>query len=68
MRRIYRKDNHGKKFGIVEAAMLLEIKARTVREWIRNGKVKAEKTSSGKWMIMESEIEKIIENKCNKIK
>ena len=57
-----------KKFGIVEAAMLLEIKARTVREWIRNGKVKAEKTSSGKWMIMESEIEKIIENKCNKSK
>lgn len=68
MRRIYRKDNHGKKFEIVEAAMLLEIKARTVRKWIRNGKVKAEKTSSGKWMIMESEIEKIIENKCNKIK
>lgn len=57
-----------KKFGIVEAAMLLEIKARTVREWIRNGKIKAEKTSSGKWMIMESEIEKIIENKCNKSK
>lgn len=57
-----------RKFGIVEAAMLLEIKARTVREWIRNGKIKAEKTSSGKWMIMESEIEKIIENKCNKSK
>ncbi len=55
-------------YGIREAAIRLGMKARTVREWIRNGKIKAHKNTSGKWVIMESEVGRIIEEKYNKIK
>lgn len=55
-------------YGITEAAVRLGMKARTVREWIRSGKIKAHKNASGKWVIMESEIGRIIEEKYNKIK
>lgn len=55
-------------YGITEAAVRLGMKARTVREWIRNGKIKAHKNTSGKWVIMENEIERIIKEKYNKIK
>ena len=55
-------------YGIIEAAVRLGMKARTVREWIRNGKIKAYKNTSGKWVIMENEIERIIKEKYNKIK
>lgn len=55
-------------YGITEAAVRLGMKARTVREWIRNGKIKAHKNKSGKWVIMENEIGRIIEEKYNKIK
>ena len=55
-------------YGIIEAAVRLGMKARTVREWIRNGKIKAHKNTSGKWVIMEKEIGRIIEEKYNKIK
>ena len=48
-------------YGITEAAVRLGMKARTVREWIRNGKIKANKNTSGKWVIMDAEIERIIE-------
>ena len=49
-----------RKFGIVEAAKLLGIKPRTVREWIRNGKLKAHKPAgSYKWLISESEIDRL---------
>lgn len=49
-----------RKFGIVEAAKLLGIKPRTVREWIRNGKLKAQKPNgSYKWLISESEIDRL---------
>lgn len=54
-------------YGITEAAVRLGMKARTVREWIRNGKIKAHKNTSGKWVIMENEIGRIIEEKYNKI-
>ena len=50
-------------YGIIEAAVRLGMKARTVREWIRNGKIKAHKNSSGKWVIMENEIGRIIKEK-----
>lgn len=50
-------------YGITEAAVRLGMKARTVREWIRNGKIKAHKNTSGKWVIMENEIGRIIEEK-----
>lgn len=55
-------------YGIIEAAVRLGMKARTVREWIRNGKIKAHKNTSGKWVIMEDEIGRIIKEKYNKIK
>lgn len=55
-------------YGIIEAAVRLGMKARTVREWIRNGKIKAHKNTSGKWVIMENEIRRIIKEKYNKIK
>ena len=57
-----------KEYSIIEAAKIIGIKARTVREWIRNGKIKAHKNTSGKWVIMEDEIGRIIEEKYNKIK
>ena len=55
-------------YGITEAAIRLGMKARTVREWIRNGKIKAHKNTSGKWVIMESEVERIIKEKYNNSK
>lgn len=53
-------------YGIIEAAVRLGMKARTVREWIRNGKIKAHKNTSGKWVIMENEIGRIIKEKYKK--
>lgn len=50
-------------YGITEAAVRLGMKARTVREWIRSGKIKAHKNASGKWMITDAEIERILEEK-----
>lgn len=50
-------------YGITEAAVRLGMKARTVREWIRNGKIKAHKNTSGKWVITDAEIERILEEK-----
>lgn len=49
-----------RKFGIVEAAKLLGIKPRTVREWIRNGKLEAQKPGGSYiWLISESEIDRL---------
>lgn len=50
-----------KRYNVRQAANLLGIKVRTVREWIRNGKLKAGKYDvSNRWYIMESEIERIM--------
>lgn len=54
-------------YSIIESAKHLGIKARTVREWIRSGKIKAHKNTSGKWVIMENEIGRIIEEKHKKV-
>lgn len=50
----------GKMYNIRQASNLLGIKVRTVREWIRNGKLKAGKYDvSNRWFIPESEIERL---------
>ena len=43
-------------YTIIEAAPMLGIKVRTVREWIRMGKIQARKGAKGKWYISEEEI------------
>lgn len=49
-----------KHFGLRQASELLGIKVRTVREWIRLGKIKASKyPDSNRWYITESEIKRI---------
>lgn len=49
-----------KGYGVVETAQYLGIKARTVREWIHNGKLNAQKLSGSKrWVITESEIRRV---------
>lgn len=48
-------------YGIRAAAKLIGIKARTVRDWIYKGKIRAYKNKSNKWLITQSEIEKIRE-------
>lgn len=49
-----------KNYNIVKTAELLGIKVRTVRQWIRDGKIKAVKYEvSNRWFIPESEIERL---------
>lgn len=48
-------------YNIKETAEMLGIKVRTVREWIRNGKIKAFKYPNSRiWRIKESEIKRLI--------
>lgn len=50
-------------YNIRQASNLIGIKVRTVREWIRNGKLKAVKYDvSNRWFIPESEIRKVTEH------
>ncbi len=42
-----------------KAAKLLGVSFPTLKRWIYSGKIKAIKTSSGRWMIPESEIRKL---------
>lgn len=49
-----------KNYNIVKTAELLGIKVRTVRQWIRGGKLKAVKYDvSNRWFIPESEITRL---------
>lgn len=49
-----------KGYNILEVAELLGIKARTVRDWIKRGKIHAQKLSgSRRWVILESEIRRL---------
>lgn len=49
-----------KNYSIKQAAKLLGIQVRTVREWLRKGMIKAKKYEGcPMWFISESEIEKI---------
>lgn len=49
-------------YNIKETAEILGIKVRTVREWIKTGKIRAEKNDyrhSNQWFISEDEIMRI---------
>lgn len=49
-----------KMYNVRQTSNLLGIKVRTVREWIRNGKLKAGKYDvSNRWFVPESEIERL---------
>lgn len=49
-----------KRYNIKQASELLGIKVRTVREWIKQGKLKAEKYNcSNRWFITEDEINRL---------
>lgn len=49
-----------KNYSIKQAAKLLGIQVRTVREWIKKGKISAKKYNScPMWFISEKEIERI---------
>ena len=55
-----------KGYNIIEVAGLLGIKARTVREWIKNGKIRAKKLSgSNRWVVLESEIRRMRNENAN---
>lgn len=50
-----------KTYGIKQVSVLLGVKVRTIREWIKCNKIKANKNViSKRWMIPESEIERLI--------
>lgn len=47
-------------YNIRQASVELGVKVRTIREWIRSGKIKAVKYNGGtKWYISEEEISRI---------
>lgn len=47
-------------YSISQASKLLGIKIRTVREWIKKGKLNATKyEASNRWFISESEIKRV---------
>lgn len=49
-----------KGFGLVETANMLGIKVRTARQWVYDGKIRANKIpNSRRWIVMESEIKRL---------
>ena len=57
-----------KDYNIKKTADLLGIKVRTVRQWIRDGKLNAIKyPASNRWMIPREEIERLMGNEQEKI-
>lgn len=51
----------GETMTIKDTAFCLNMKVRTIREWIRKGKIKAEKLNGSRmWNIPQSEIYRII--------
>lgn len=49
-----------KGYNLNQTANLLGIKVRTAREWVHNGKMKANKIEgSQRWIVMESEIRRL---------
>jgi len=50
-----------KGYSIIQTAELTGMKARTVREWIRTGKIHAVKAErSGRWVIPEREVSRLM--------
>lgn len=53
-----------KEYTAYESAKLLGKKVRTIREWIRTGKILATKTPNGReWRISEKEIKRLLEER-----
>lgn len=49
-----------KSYSVPEAAKMLCIAVRTVRKWIADGKIRAEKSDGGnRWQITASEIDRL---------
>ena len=49
-----------KGYNLNEVASLLGLKVRTVRQWIKDGKIKAHKIpNSSRWIVLESEIKRL---------
>ena len=49
------------RYSLRQASNLLGVKVRTLREWIRNGKIEAQKYEvSNRWFISQSEIDRIV--------
>lgn len=49
-----------KGYNLNDTAMMLGIKVRTARVWVRNGKIKANKIAgTNRWIVMESEIRRL---------
>lgn len=47
-------------YNVIDAAELLGVKARTIREWIHNGTIAARKLAgTRRWIISESEIKRM---------
>lgn len=52
-----------KGYNVIQASELLGVKSRTIREWIYNGTIKAQKLAgTRRWIIMESEIKRMQNN------
>lgn len=53
-------DNVEKGFNLQEVANLLGMKVRTIRQWVHDGKLKANKISGTKrWIVLESEVRRL---------
>lgn len=49
-----------KGYNLAKTAEFLGLKVRTVRQWIHDGRLRAEKPQGGKnWIVLESEIRRI---------
>lgn len=49
-----------KGYNVIQASELLGVQARTIRGWIHEGKLQAQKlTDTRRWIILESEIERM---------
>lgn len=53
--------NEGRLYNVDDAAEMLSVKPATLREWLRQGKVKAIKLGSA-WKITDNELRRLINN------
>lgn len=50
-----------KTYNLKETADVLRVKVRTIRNWVHNGTIKANKIEgTNRWIVMESEINRIL--------
>lgn len=53
-------NEYDNRYSLRQASNILGVKVRTLREWIRNGKIKAQKYEiSNRWFITQSEIDRV---------